>query len=33
VLDDIDTLSDEEIQALSEEMEADEEENQRICIH
>ena len=33
VLDDIDTLSDEEIQALSEEMEADEEENQKICIH
>jgi len=33
VLDDIDTLSDEEIEALSEEIEADEEENQRICIH
>ena len=31
--DDIDTLSDEEIEALSEELEADEEENQRICIH
>ena len=31
--DDIDTLSDEEIEALSEEIEADEEENQRICIH
>ena len=33
VSDDIDTLSDEEIKALSEEIEADEEENQRICIH
>jgi len=32
--DDIDTLSDEEIEALSEEIEADEEEeNQKICIH
>jgi len=31
--DDIDTLSDEEIEALSEEIEVDEEENQRICIH
>jgi len=31
--DDIDALSDEEIEALSEEIEADEEENQRICIH
>ena len=31
--DDINTLSDEEIKALSEEIEADEEENQRICIH
>jgi len=31
--DDINTLSDEEIGALSEEIEADEEENQRICIH
>ena len=30
---DIDTLSDEEIEALSEEIEADEEENQRICVH
>jgi len=31
---DIDTLSDEEIEALSEEIEADEEEeNQKICIH
>ena len=29
----IDTLSDEEIQALSEEIGADEEENQKICIH
>ena len=33
VSDDIDTMSDEEIEALSEEIEADEEENQRICIH
>ena len=33
VSDDINTLSDEEIEALSEEIEADEEENQRICIH
>ena len=31
--DDIDTMSDEEIEALSEEIEADEEENQRICVH
>jgi len=31
--DDINTLSDEEIEALSEEIEADEDENQRICIH
>ena len=32
--DDIDTMSDEEIEALSEEIEADEDgENQRICIH
>jgi len=32
--DDIDTMSDEEIEALSEEIEADEEEeNQKICIH
>ena len=32
--DDIDILSDEEIEALSEEIEADEEEgNQKICIH
>ena len=31
--DDIDTLSDEEIEALSEEIEADEEENRKICIH
>ena len=30
--DNIDTMSDEEIEALSEEIEADEEENQRICI-
>ena len=33
VSDDIDTMSDEEIEALSEEIEADEEENKRICIH
>ena len=31
--DNIDTMSDEEIEALSEEIEADEEENQKICIH
>ena len=31
--DGIDTLSDEEIEALSKEIEADEEENQKICIH
>ena len=31
--DNIDTMSDEEIEALSEEIAADEEENQRICIH
>ena len=34
VSDDINTLSDEEIEALSEEIEAgEEEENQKICIH
>ena len=34
VSDDIDTLSNEEIEALTEEIEADEEEeNQKICIH
>jgi len=33
VSDDIDVLSDEEIEALSEEIEADEEGNKRICIH
>ena len=34
VSDDIDALSDEEIEALSEEIEADEdEENERVCIH
>ena len=33
VSDDIDTLSDEEIEALSEEIEADENEEQKICIH
>jgi len=33
VSDDIDALSDEEIEALSEEIEADEEENQKIYIH
>ena len=31
--DDIDTLSDEEIEELSEEIDDDEEENQEICIH
>ena len=31
--DNIDTLSDEEIDALSEEIEADEDEEQKICIH
>ena len=31
--DDINTLSDEEIEALSEEIERNDEENQRICIH
>jgi len=31
--DNIDTMSDEEITALSEEIAADEEENQKICIH
>ena len=31
--DDINTLSDEEIEALSEEIEADGDKNQRICIH
>ena len=33
VSDDIDTLSDEEIEAFSEEIEDEDEENQRICIH
>ena len=33
VSDDINNMSDEEIEALSEEIEADEEENQKICIH
>ena len=34
VSDEIDTMSDEEIEALSEEIEADEDkENQKICIH
>ena len=33
VSDDIDTLSDEEIEALSEEIEDEDEENQRLCIH
>ena len=33
VSDDINTMSDEEIEALSEEIEDDEEENQKICIH
>jgi len=31
--DDINTLSDEEIDALSEEIDGNEDENQRICIH
>jgi len=33
VSEDVDDMSDEEIEALSEEIEDDEEENQRICIH
>ena len=33
VSDDIDMMSDEEIEALSEEIEGDEEEEQKICIH
>ena len=33
VSDDIDNMSDEEIEALSEEIEGDGDENQRICIH
>ena len=33
VSDDTDALSDEEIEALSDEIEDDEEENQKICIH
>ena len=33
VVDDINDISDEEIEAMSEEIEADEEENQKICIH
>ena len=33
VADDIDTLSDEEIEALSEEIEADEDGDKKICIH
>ena len=33
VSEDVDDMSDEEIEALSEEIEADEEENQRICVH
>jgi len=33
VSDDIDTMSDEEIEALSEEIGADEDEGQKICIH
>ena len=32
-VDDIDTMSDEEIEALSEEIEEDEGEEQKICIH
>ena len=31
--DDINTLSDEEIEALSEEIEDEDEENEKICIH
>ena len=33
VSDDIDTLSDEEIEALSEEIEDEDEENDRVCVH
>ena len=33
VSDDIDTMSDEEIEALSEEIDEDEDEEQKICIH
>ena len=33
VSEDVDDMSDEEIEALSEEIEADKEENQKICIH
>jgi len=33
VSDDIDTMSDEEIEALSDEIETDEDEEQKICIH
>ena len=33
VSEDVGDMSDEEIEALSEEIEADEEENQKICIH
>ena len=33
VSEDIDNMSDEEIEALSEEIEADEDEGQKICIH
>ena len=33
VSEDVDDMSDEEIEALSEEIEDDEEENQKICIH
>ena len=33
VVDDINDMSDEEIEALSEEIEADEDEEQKICIH
>ena len=33
VSEDIDDMSDEEIEALSEEIEADEDEEQKICIH
>ena len=33
VSEDIDDMSDEEIEALSEEIDADEDEEQKICIH
>jgi len=33
VSEDVDDMSDEEIEALSEEIEADEDEERKICIH